>query len=103
MFLASGNHDSDEIFGTTYGIKTCKRAVETVLEPMLLLIRATSSSSSLLAISSLDMTEPLMIAAGVRGNAGLALLPKDNGVSYGFSHFLLNFTYQIRSNGILYL
>ena len=61
--------------GDTHGIRTCRRAVETVLLPMLLLILATSSSSSLLAISSLDITEPLIIAAGVRGKAGLALLP----------------------------
>ena len=59
----------------THGIRTCRRAVETVLLPMLLLILATSSSSSLLAISSRDITEPLIIAAGVRGKAGLALLP----------------------------
>jgi hypothetical protein len=56
-------------------MRTCRRAVETVLDPMLLLILATSSSSSRLAISSLDITLPLIIAAGVRGKAGLAWLP----------------------------
>ena len=56
-------------------MRTCSKAVDTVLLPMLLLILATSSSSSILAMSSLDMTAPLMMAAGVRGKAGLALDP----------------------------
>ena len=54
----------------TYGMRAWRRAVETVLVPMLLLILSTSSSSSLLAISSLVIAEPLMMAAGVRGNWG---------------------------------
>ena len=49
--------------------------METVLVPMLLRILSTSSSSSRLAISSLVMAEPLMMAAGVRGNWGRELAP----------------------------
>ena len=59
----------------TYGMRACRRAVETVFVPMLLLILSTSSSSSLLAISSLVIAEPLMMAAGVRGNWGRELAP----------------------------
>ena len=59
----------------TYGMRACRRAVETVFVPMLLLILSTSSSSSLLAISSLVIAEPLMMAAGVRGNWGREFEP----------------------------
>ena len=59
----------------TYGMRAWRRAVETVLVPMLLLILSTSSSSSLLAISSLVMADPLMMAAGGRGNWGRELEP----------------------------
>ena len=78
----------------TYGMRAWRRAVETVLVPMLLLILSTSSSSSLLAISSLVMADPLMMAAGVRGNWGRELEPwlDSKGLPASSSGYLTNKT-----------
>merc|ERR1719489_522133 len=72
-------------------MRALRRAVETVLVPMLLLILSTSSSSSLLAISSLVMADPLMMAAGVRGNWGREFEPwfDSNGLPASSSGYLL--------------
>lgn len=58
-------------------MSTFRSALDTVSEALMLsLILCTSSSSARRAISSLESALPLMMAAGVSGKAGRALIPR---------------------------